>query len=75
MIFTATFKTPDVLENTISDIVKHDTYHIRDLDEREATKEVITSQLTKFAQKWVRYGEYITVEFDTEKGTCKVLGG
>jgi len=23
--------------------------------------------------KWVRYGEYITVEVDTEAGTCTVI--
>ena len=27
----------------------------------------------KFLSKWLEYGEYISVEFDTEKNTARVL--
>jgi hypothetical protein len=30
-------------------------------------------EVRQACEKWVRYGEYITVEVDTEAGTCTVI--
>jgi hypothetical protein len=29
--------------------------------------------MQEFASRWVKYGEYITIEFDTEAGTATVV--
>jgi hypothetical protein len=71
MKIRVSFKTPDVVENAIyGDLIQtfdehnEETLHIL----KERAQEIL-NQLTK----WVRYGESITIEFDTEAGTATVL--
>jgi len=75
MIFTVTFKTPDCVQDSVTEVAIQETFNIENTDDREDKQNEIIRELKKFTEKWVRYGEYIIVEFDTEKGTCKVLGG
>lgn len=44
-----------------------------DADEIEQLVESKREKLQAFARKWMRYGEYLTVEFDTEAGTATVV--
>lgn len=55
MKFQLTFKTPDVLTELDGDF----GYDKNTVEEAKA-----------FAEKFLEYGEYITVAFDTELGTC-----
>jgi hypothetical protein len=32
-----------------------------------------SEELERFTEKWLEYGEYIEVEFDTEEGTATVV--
>ena len=57
MKFTVTMKSPDSLHDALQDI--------EDEDEREKAGE--------FARQFMEYGEYITIQFDTEEGTAKVV--
>ena len=57
MIIRATFKTPDVLDYSLADA---------GLDEDE------TAEAKEKLSKWIKYGECITVEFDTDKMTAEV---
>lgn len=57
MKFQVTFKTPDAVSEALSD-----------LDDQ-----TIIDRLEDFASQWVKYGEYVTLEFDSVKGTCRVL--
>ncbi len=41
--------------------------------EREPIAESRVDMLRDFAGRWMSYGEYITVEFDTEAGTATVI--
>ena len=43
------------------------------LNEGEGTKEEHKEALKGMLKKWVRYGEYCEVEFDTETGTATVI--
>jgi len=52
-----TFKTPDVVDDAIEQDGLED-YEV---------------EIHKACDKWVRYGEYLTVEVDTEAGTATVL--
>ena len=52
-----TFKTPDVVDDAIA----------QDGLESDATA------IHQACDKWVRWGEYLTVEIDTVKGTCTAV--
>lgn len=56
MKFTLSFKTPDVIDQALEDIDEE--------DQREDIKRV--------ADKFLQYGEYLRVEFDTEAQTATV---
>lgn len=44
-----------------------------DEDEKESVAESKQLKLTDFAKTWLEYDEYVTLEFDTEAGTCVVV--
>ena len=86
MKFQLTFKTPDVVSQAVEDginsfrpekdftheeLVEYD--NIDDEDEkRDYIRSIVTSR-AKFINSIVRYGEYITVEFDSEDKSAKVV--
>ena len=62
-----TFKTPDAVDGAVDNLLEF-TGGL-DEDEREALREESKEAL----QKWIRYGELITIEFDLKAGTAKVV--
>jgi len=62
-------KTPDALTSAISHAEGHPDV---DLDNDETNYELV-DQLYKQAEKWFRYRECVTLEIDTDAGTCVVL--
>lgn len=59
MKFRVTFKTPDVVDNTIENLGVEP-------DEQEAIYKQVVS-------KWFKYGEYVTIEVDTNADTATVV--
>jgi len=57
MKFNLTFKTPDVMDELVSDT--------------ELTAED-REKAAAFASQWVTYREYVTIEFDTKTKTATV---
>lgn len=57
MKFVLSFKTPDVLDQVLEEL---ETQEVREVVER-------------IASKFIGFGEYIDIEFDTETGTATVL--
>lgn len=53
----ATFKSPDALDYALQDI--------QDEDERERAEEIF--------RQFVKYGEYVTIEINTETGEARVV--
>jgi hypothetical protein len=51
-------KTPDALQYAIEDATDDPDARIK---------------MEDLASEWMEYGEYITVEFDTDKKTCVVV--
>ena len=51
------FKNPDAVNDALED---------QDLTEQR-------EEIKKKLQKWLRWGEYVDIEFDLDKGTAKVL--
>lgn len=77
MKFTVTMKTPDALDEAIKEI--EDTERscfdgeLSENDE-EAIYDVL-NEARNFASKFMRFGEYLTVEFDTKTKTATVIPG
>jgi len=60
MIFRITFKIPDIIYNRVKELVREDEYELE-------------KKLSKFLNKYIKWGKNITVEFDSEKETATVL--
>lgn len=67
-----TLKDSDVLIDAVDDAL--DELKIEEIDgeELEAVKEKRKEKILELCSRWFEYGEYLTVEVDTEKETCVV---
>lgn len=75
MKFKVTMKDPDGCYDAFQDAAKETVEAIQGLDEDEK-KHLIETKLEKIkkaASKWFEYSEYLTVEVDTDAGTCVVV--
>lgn len=75
MKFRIQFKDPDGVYDSIDEEATKSISDVVFLDdeEREAMIQGRRESLQKFSSKWVKYGEYILIEFDTETGEASVL--
>lgn len=75
MKFRITMKDPDGPYECIQDAAKDQVKAIKGISdaERERLLDSRVEALRDFANRWMEYGEYIEVEFDTEAGTCTVI--
>lgn len=68
MKFSITFKTPDVTDSISK-------YEVKDYMEENPSFETpgeAILDIQKFLSKWLRYGELVTIEFDTVAKTAIV---
>lgn len=68
-----TFKDPDALTDCIEDAVDRMTVEGISDTELEAVKETRKEEIRSLCRKWFKWGEYLTVEIDTELETCIVI--
>lgn len=74
MKFQATIKDPDMLDDAIREAVDSELEPMKlDDEEREALTEIRCQRAKDACEKFVEYGEYIVVEFDTDAGTATVV--
>lgn len=76
MIYTVTFKDPDGVTESVGDDLRDqlkEKYPDLDEDEFQILYESRYEKAHVFLSRWIEYGEYLTVEFDTEKGTATVV--
>ena len=74
MKFLVTMKDPDVLYDAIREAVDEDLQALDiDGDEHENLSQLRRDKIQTICTKWFRYGEYLTVEIDTEDETCLVI--
>jgi len=75
MKFRVQMKDPDTLHDAIEESVGKDLASIEALDDddREVLAERRCEAVQALAGKWFRYGEYLTVEIDTDAKTCVVV--
>lgn len=74
MKFKVTLKDPDGVFDAVEDVV-NEAEDLKNLHEQEAEAAATArkERLRAFMGAWVEYGEYVTVEFDTEAGTARVV--
>jgi hypothetical protein len=75
MKFRVTFKSPDAVYDAIHEAVQSTIPEGVKFIESDLNDELDDKrqELKDFAKKWVRYDEYVTVEFDTDAKTCTVM--
>ena len=75
MKFRVTLKDPDGFYDGITDAVESSLNGTTFSDEEEFEKisELRREKIKTAISKWVEYGEYITIEFDTTAGTATVV--
>ncbi len=75
MKFRVTMKDPDTLQDAISSAVETDVLMADglDSDERESVAEKRREKVAKLCSEWFKFGEYLTVEVDTEARTATVV--
>lgn len=69
------FKDPDGVFESIRDAVNNEVGKIAGLDddERAVIAEDRMAKTDDALGKWIKYSEYLTVEFDTDANTAVVL--
>jgi hypothetical protein len=73
MLVTVVMKHPDAVQDAILDAVEQT--RPEDISDEEWGEMQTTRRdaVSRILEKWVEYGEYITVEFDTEAKTATVV--
>ena len=67
-------KDTDVLQDAVEEAVDEELKNSGLAeDEQEAVRELRIEKALDVANTWWEYGEYITVEFDTEARTARVV--
>lgn len=77
MKFQITFKDPDGVHDSITEVISDQLSHFQYLNNKLPNQDEVEQnwreQINESISKWVDYGEYITVEFDTDAGTATVV--
>lgn len=74
MKFQVTMKDPGTLHDAIKDAVRGDVAALPlSEDERDAVFDLRRDAVAEICGIWFSYGEYLTVEIDTEARTCTVV--
>lgn len=70
-----TMKDPDTLHDAIREAVEEELSLIPSITdvERDELLEGRCERLNEIASKWFKYGEYLTVELDSDANTCAVI--
>lgn len=75
MKFKVTFKDPDGVYESLDEAAEglaRDVVGVDD-EERGEIAESRREKIKDFTERWIEYGEYLTVEFDTDEGTATVV--
>lgn len=83
MKFSITFKTPDVLDQIEADNMEpcenhrnKDEWGDKDCEacvEAEEIEQAKRNEMKVCAEEFIKYGEYVTIEFDTHEKTARAV--
>lgn len=67
-------KNPDCVYDAIREAAEESAAKVNGISAREKVEltDARERELSKLLSKWITYGEYIEVEFDTDAGTARV---
>jgi hypothetical protein len=68
-----TLKDPDGVGDCVDEAVRGSLPSEMDDEEKEAVFDTRREKVKKVLARWIEYGEYVTVEFDTDAGTAVVV--
>ena len=70
MILRINFKTPDAVDCAICDALEREeeNWHMND-EQKDETEERLKEDLNK----WIEYGECLTVEYDSDKHSISIV--
>jgi hypothetical protein len=74
MKFKITFKDPDGVSDKLMELAENsiDAADISDRAKEVAIENKI-EDFKRFLRTWITYSEYVTIEFDTEANTARVV--
>lgn len=72
MKFKVSMKCPDALDKAIENACDREVVGPEDSEELDIAYNDLVRKTENLCQKWFKYGEYLTVEIDTEQETCEV---
>lgn len=67
------FKTPDVMEHPIEDLVQQSMRVDASHFDQEQDADELRKSIRKKLERWIEYGEYVTLEFDLTTMMAKVV--
>lgn len=73
MKFQITLKDPDGVYEGIREAARASLPLGLEPDELEELIDGRHKKLSAFSRPWIKYGEYVTIEFDTESNTAVVV--
>ena len=75
MKFRITLKDPDGVYDSLDDAAKKSARDVACIDdgERKLIEEARRNAMSQFIGRWLSYGEYATIEFDTDAGTATLV--
>jgi len=73
MKFRVSMKDSDTLIDAINECVNELKIEGISEDELDAVKEKRKEEYQELCNNWFEYGEYLTVEIDTEEKTCNII--
>jgi hypothetical protein len=75
MKFRVQFKDPDGVYDSLERAAEEAVADVKGLDdeEREAILDVKRNKVSAASDVYIKWGEYLVVEFDTEDGSARVL--
>lgn len=74
MKFIVTMKDPDTLHDSINQVVADEVGAIENINNEEKAEIAVTraEKYSELCSKWFKYGEYLTVEIDTDLKTATI---
>lgn len=72
MKFKVTMKDSDVLYDAINDALDEELIDISE-DEAEVLRDIRMEKIQDITGEWFEYGEYLTVEINTEEHSIRVV--
>lgn len=73
-VIQVTMKDPDTLYDAINEAVEDELSKSNlDDDEQESIAELRQEKYSEIAGDWFEYGEYVTLEIDTDKQSIRVV--